>query len=84
MRLTFKVYWNERKGNEVVCVLKGSIKKYSYSPARKKQLARPSHAWTTNVNNHEAPKETLLIKVFTSYHEWVNSFKDTFVITKDW
>ena len=34
-----------------------------------------------NVNNHGAPDETLLIKVFTSYYQWMNSFKDTFVIT---
>ena len=47
------------------------FKKNSYSPARKKQLARPSHAWATNVNNQEAPKETLLTKAFTSYYEWV-------------
>ena len=62
-----------------MCVLKRNIYIYikSYSPPRKKQLARPSHAWTTNVNNHEAHKETLLIKEFTSYYEWLNSFKYT-------
>jgi len=69
----------ENKWNEVVCVLNGNIKNiFSCSPVRKNQLARPSHACTTNVNNHGVPKEVLLIKAFTSYYEWLNSFKDTF------
>ena len=73
----------EKKEKEMrLCVFWREVYiKKSYSPARKKQLARPSHAWTTNVNNHEASTETVLIKTFTSYYEWVNSFKDTFVIT---
>jgi len=35
----------------------------------KKHRTRPSHASTTNDNNHESPKETLLIKSFTGYCE---------------